>query len=60
MNILIHSAKHLLRILTGNAFAKGQEKQDNVMTIYTLSERNSRDRNNGKGMRLKPVSVKAQ
>lgn len=60
MNMMIGIVRKLRAAWTGSAFAKGKGPENNGMTIYTFSSRDSGNNNSGKGKRLQPVAVRVK
>jgi len=60
MKMMIGIVRKLRAAWTGSGFAKSTGTENNGMTIYTFSGRNSGNDKSGKGKRLQPVSVRVK
>jgi hypothetical protein len=60
MKMMIGIVRKLRAVVTGRAFANCSGKENNGMTIYTFSGRDSGNDRSGKGKRLQPISVRVK
>ncbi|MGC3944002.1 MAG: hypothetical protein QM762_05635 [Chryseolinea sp.] len=60
MNMMIEIVRRFVGSWTGSRFAKGNDTKDNGTTTYTFSGRGSDNKNNGKKMKLQPVTVRSK